>query len=215
MLRCNSDRPFCLFFFFFSFRRDNLVANASSHYGKRGSPHESMCAKRDRTIHWIYGRYDPRISYVCNNPITGLYVTTGASRRALLVVSLVPFLRRSRYFITHCVSARRCVSRGIVCQITSGSPKDTYPPLIFVYSRITCVSFEFSSFVFIIFFVVVFFFFENYSTGVSICAVSLTIHRFRTLMAQRVRRASHFQFDYSVAPLIIRTNAFAGCDMSV
>lgn len=180
-------------FLFFSFRRDNLVANAPSHYGKRGSPHESMCAKRDRTIHWIYGRYDPRISYVCNNPITGLYVTTGASRRALLVVSLVPFLRRSRYFITHCVSARRCVSRGIVCQITSGSPKDTYPPLIFVYSRLhafhlnSLLSFLLSSSLF-------FFFFENYSTGVSICVVSLTIHRFRTL----IRTASASRVLFSV-----------------
>lgn len=151
-----------------------------------------MCAKRDRTIHWIYGRYDPRISYVCNNPITGLYVTTGASRRALLVVSLVPFLRRSRYFITHCVSARRCVSRGIVCQITSGSPKDTYPPLIFVYSRLhafhlNSLSFLLSS--------SLFFFSRIIQPACQFVSLVSQFIGFAHWFAQRVRRASYFQFD--------------------
>lgn len=72
-------------------------------------------AARDRTIHWIYDHYDPRITYVCNNPITGLYVTTGTARH--FISCLLYHFYDDRDILLRII--RRGILREIICQVTS------------------------------------------------------------------------------------------------
>lgn len=83
--------------------------------------------QRDRTIHWIYGHYDPRITYVCNNPITGLYVIRLAHGARHFISCLLCHFYDDRDILLRII--RRGILREIICQVTS-KPKDIPHPLL-------------------------------------------------------------------------------------